>query len=149
MIQSASKYPSFVSLAKRWGHHFCGGTILDETTILTAAHCAPTKHPGGHKVIFGTTKRISNANKDALLRSNARTIKSSKDLGAATATGIWGGMDISIVKLEKPIPLGQNVKKVELGTWDEFINHVLVSFKDFQICDFNSCGEKRPTSLLH
>lgn len=125
-VQSASKYPSFVSLAKRWGHHFCGGTILDETTILTAAHCAPTKHPGGHKVIFGTTKRISSANRDALFRSNARTIKSSKDLGAAKATGIWGGMDISIVKLEKPIPLGQNVKKVELGTWDEFINHVLI-----------------------
>ena len=48
------------------------------------------------------------------------------------ATGIWGGMDISIVKLEKPIPLGQNVKKVELGTWDEFINHVLVSFTIFK-----------------
>lgn len=31
-------YPFIVSLAKN-GTHYCGGTLLNEKTILTAAHC--------------------------------------------------------------------------------------------------------------
>ena len=37
------EFPSIVSLQKLWSdgvfHHHCGGTILDESHILTAAHC--------------------------------------------------------------------------------------------------------------
>ena len=34
-----------------YNRHFCGGTILDSTTILTAAHCY---FPGSLKIVAGT-----------------------------------------------------------------------------------------------
>ena len=36
---SAGEFPFIVSL-QRSGSHFCGGTLLNANTILTAAHCA-------------------------------------------------------------------------------------------------------------
>lgn len=35
----AGDFPFIVSL-QRNGAHFCGGSLLDSTTVLTAAHCA-------------------------------------------------------------------------------------------------------------
>jgi trypsin len=42
------KYPWLVSLNK--GYHFCGGNLLDETTIVTAAHCSVRQTPSSIKV---------------------------------------------------------------------------------------------------
>jgi trypsin len=36
---SAGEFPFIVSL-QRSGSHFCGGTLLNANTVLTAAHCA-------------------------------------------------------------------------------------------------------------
>jgi trypsin len=36
---SAGDFPFIVSL-QRSGSHFCGGTLLNANTVLTAAHCA-------------------------------------------------------------------------------------------------------------
>lgn len=35
----AGEFPFIVSLQRR-GNHFCGGTLLNENTVLTAAHCS-------------------------------------------------------------------------------------------------------------
>ena len=38
-----------------YNSHFCGGTILDSTTILTAAHCNEWHYPlGSLKIVAGT-----------------------------------------------------------------------------------------------
>jgi trypsin len=42
------KYPWLVSLNK--GYHFCGGNLLDATTIVTAAHCSVRQNPSSIKV---------------------------------------------------------------------------------------------------
>ena len=53
-VRDNTKYPSFVSIVTRNGAHYCGGVILDETTVLSAAHCQIEK---GHKIAYGTIKR--------------------------------------------------------------------------------------------
>ena len=35
-----TKYPWMVSLRHKYSGHFCGGVLLNSTTVLTAAHCA-------------------------------------------------------------------------------------------------------------
>lgn len=37
---SIGQFPSIVSLATVEGGHFCGGTLLNSNTVISAAHCA-------------------------------------------------------------------------------------------------------------
>lgn len=34
-----NEYPSIISFQLSYGGHFCGGTLIDSTTVITAAHC--------------------------------------------------------------------------------------------------------------
>jgi V8-like Glu-specific endopeptidase len=101
---------------------FSGGTILDETTILTAAHCKVSTRD---QILYGTNKRaVINQ------RGGSGTkvgIKDVQDLGKELPNGMTEN-DWMIIKLAEPIRLGPTAKKVELGTYNEFIKHVLVSF---------------------
>ncbi|CAG5103970.1 Oidioi.mRNA.OKI2018_I69.chr1.g1023.t1.cds [Oikopleura dioica] len=119
---SSTKYPSFVSFVTPTKKlPFCGGTILDETTILTAAHCSLSSK---NEVLYGTNKRSSKSTAKNLIG-----IKSVKSIG--TALGSKGGLyknDYAIVKLVQPIPLGRTAQKVELGTFQEF-NDILMKKK--------------------
>jgi len=49
----AGDFPFIVSLQKN-GAHFCGGSLLDSTTVLTAAHCADGQTTTGLTIRAGS-----------------------------------------------------------------------------------------------
>ncbi|CAD7093258.1 unnamed protein product [Hermetia illucens] len=61
-IAARSPIPYQVSLQNlapnRWDH-FCGGSIITQFHIVTAAHCLPGKHPSQISVVVGTLRRSS------------------------------------------------------------------------------------------
>lgn len=50
---TAGEFPFIVSLQTN-GAHFCGGSLLDSTTVLTAAHCAEGQTTTGLTVRAGS-----------------------------------------------------------------------------------------------
>lgn len=47
------EFPWQVSLQKYPGRHYCGGSIVDETHVITAAHCIAGKGPDQVLVVAG------------------------------------------------------------------------------------------------
>lgn len=101
------QYPWQVSLFNASsGRHFCGGTILDRSTILTAAHCIRENRPVGVRV--GTTFRdrggyTHTVNRIAVhINFNRTTVD----------------FDIALIVLDRPLVFSINVQPATLPEFD-------------------------------
>ncbi|KAJ8672535.1 hypothetical protein QAD02_003794 [Eretmocerus hayati] len=96
------RYPFVVSLQKKRGH-FCGGSIISENFILTAAHCFNQTSPnlvtvkaGGADIDHGTKYAV-----DKIViheKYNRKTLEN----------------DIALVKLTKPIKFNRTIQPVRM-----------------------------------
>jgi hypothetical protein len=58
-LAASGDFPFIVSLSRKGGSHFCGGSLLNANTVLTAAHCSTGQTASNVQVRAGSLVRIS------------------------------------------------------------------------------------------
>nr|AQM58414.1 venom s1 protease 40 [Pristhesancus plagipennis] len=111
------EYPWSVSLQYAGiGFHFCGGSIISEYHVLTAAHCVVSKKPEEIMVVMGTHNRS-----DSSISIKVKEIIR-HDYDKETAHN-----DIAILALEKKIQTNQFIGPICLPSKDPKIDHQYVT----------------------
>ncbi len=106
---SISDAPWQVSLQYQDYGYFCGGSILDDTTVVTAAHCVDWIDSGGLFVRAGVADSTSGTGQDVA----AKSITWWPDY-AATQVG-----DIAIIILEEPLTFSATVQPIPIASAQE------------------------------
>jgi secreted trypsin-like serine protease len=89
-------FPWQVSLRENGGH-FCGGSILNERWVLSAAHCLWQSSPSRVNVLAGVTRRSD---------SESGQLRQAKEIYIyAGFAGVQNGRDASLIELENPLDL--------------------------------------------
>ncbi|KAF1852222.1 trypsin-domain-containing protein [Cucurbitaria berberidis CBS 394.84] len=101
---SAGQFPFIVSI-QRNGRHFCGGSLLNANTVLTAAHCAVGQAVAGLSVRAGSLNRASGGTVSA-----ASAVRVNSGYVASTYDG-----DVAIIKLATPIPTSSTITYATLA----------------------------------
>jgi len=104
-------YPWQVSVGVSWiadpySAHFCGGSVLSERWILTAAHCVVNTSPAKVSITAGTNKLVLGAT-----RKNVQLIIVHRNYNPGTKDN-----DIALMQLIDPLPTGVFVRPVPLLT---------------------------------
>ncbi|KAL9927288.1 trypsin-like [Glossina fuscipes fuscipes] len=98
--------PYQVSLQKiSTGNHYCGGSIISEDIVVTAAHCLRSVEASDLQVRLGSTYY----NKGGIL-VDVKTLKSHEQYDREL---LWH--DIAILKLEKPVNQSSTVRYIEMA----------------------------------
>ncbi|KAM9268899.1 chymotrypsin-like protease CTRL-1 [Cariama cristata] len=102
----SGSWPWQVSLQSRWGSHFCGGSLINENWVVTAAHCE--FNPYSHVVVLGEYDHNSNTESTQV-----------KTVARAITHPSWDpyniNNDIALLKLSSPAQLGRRVSPVCLA----------------------------------
>uniref|UniRef100_U3J739 Chymotrypsin like n=1 Tax=Anas platyrhynchos platyrhynchos TaxID=8840 RepID=U3J739_ANAPP len=105
----SGSWPWQVSLQTRTGSHFCGGSLINEYWVVTAAHCE--FNPYSHVVVLGEYDRYSG--------SEAVQVKTVTKVSRAVTHPNWDSYnlnnDITLLKLSSPAQLGPRVAPVCLA----------------------------------
>ncbi|XP_046897923.1 serine protease [Hypomesus transpacificus] len=100
-------WPWQVSLQQTNGFHFCGGSLINENWVVTAAHCNVRT---SHNVILGEHNKGSGSNTESI-----QVIKPAKVFTHPKWNPSTINNDITLIKLSRPVTLGSTVSPVCLA----------------------------------
>lgn len=102
---TAGDFPFIVSLSRSGGSHFCGGSLLNANTVLTAAHCSVGQSASSVQVRAGSLKRNSGG---TLVGVSRITVHPSY------ASGTYNN-DVAIWRLSTPISTSSTISYASLA----------------------------------
>lgn len=92
---SIADFPYVVYLTTTDGFQFCGGTLVDDNKVITAAHCTAGKQPTDVVVVAGREDKSSGAG----MTSQVRSIWVNPQF-----TDVRSGFDVSVLTLTERLP---------------------------------------------
>ncbi|KAL5275167.1 hypothetical protein ACFFRR_001242 [Megaselia abdita] len=101
---SQGQFPYQVSLQLNSRHH-CGGAVISEGAVVTAAHCTIGQNPTSMKVIAGTNDLLANHIEVGVARL----------LNHPQYNPKTNDYDLALVILNQPLPLGPKIKAIDLA----------------------------------
>ncbi|KAF9777099.1 hypothetical protein IL306_004611 [Fusarium sp. DS 682] len=101
---SAGDFPFIVSISRNNGP-WCGGTLLNANTVLTAAHCVSGYAVSGFQVRAGSLSRTSGG-----VTSRLSSARVNPSYSASNSNN-----DVAILKLSTPISAGGNIGYASLA----------------------------------
>ncbi|KAF5281358.1 hypothetical protein FQR65_LT14756 [Abscondita terminalis] len=101
-----SSYPYQVSLRSQSNSHFCGGSIISNNLVLTAAHCLTGRTAGTVAVVAGTNSISSGGT-----RYSVAELISHPSYNTGN-----NGQDIALIKIAGTFTYDANVRPVQLAS---------------------------------
>ncbi|XP_039753715.1 serine protease 55-like [Pararge aegeria] len=111
METSISMYPYNVAISRN-GKHWCGGSIIDEQWVLTAGHCLESAHDGDKRKLLPFIIRAGSS----FHNRGGYQARVNKVFFPTNYTPGNADYDFSLLRLDRPMPIGRNIAVLNLPT---------------------------------